>query len=184
MASYQKPRKAFRSTLDWSQLKSTSISTRHVLNSQRSIMPPATMSCDGESGLRIAEMYQRYCTSGSSARPQSLRLMDWMPACAGVGIGPSCSGVSDSWSMSVNFSGYVVGFERNQFRTGVFLTVSPTWSGTKATSTGSLPSVPRNPPPTRARGVSSLGGLVEGKRHILRWTRLERRRADPMPPAS
>ncbi len=80
MASYQKPRPAFRSTLCRSQLKSTSISTRHVLNSQRSITPPATISCDGESGLRIAEMYQRYCTSGSSARPKSLRLMDWTPA--------------------------------------------------------------------------------------------------------
>jgi hypothetical protein len=89
MESYQKPREAFRSTLDWSQLKSTSISTRQVLNSQRSMMPPATMSCDGESGLRIAEMYQRYCTSGSSARPRSFRLRDWMPACSGVGTGPS-----------------------------------------------------------------------------------------------
>jgi len=45
-----------------------------------SITPPATISCDGESGLRIAEMYQRYCTSGSRARSQSLRLMDWTPA--------------------------------------------------------------------------------------------------------
>ena len=31
-----------------------------------------------ESGLRIAEMYQRYCTSGSSVRLQSLRLRDWI----------------------------------------------------------------------------------------------------------
>ena len=80
MASYQKPREAFRSTLDSLQLKSTSISIRHVLNSQRSMMPPATISLDGDSGSRIAEMYQRYCTSGSRARPQSLRLMDWIPA--------------------------------------------------------------------------------------------------------
>ena len=153
MASYQNPRTAFLFTLGRSQLKSTSISTRHVLNSQRSIMPPATISCDGESGLRIAEMYQRYCTSGSSVRPKSLRSRDWTPACAGVGIGPSCSGLTVRVSMSVNRMGKDVGLERNQFKEDAYFTIRPTWSKTRTTISGSFPSVPRKLPPTRARGT-------------------------------
>src|SRR5437588_1452752 len=139
MESYQKPRPAFRRTLSRSQLKSTSISTRHVLNSQRSITPPVTISWDGESGLRIAEMYQRYCTSGSSVRPKSLRSRDWMPTWLGVGIGPSCKGLIDRMSASVNRKGKDVGLERNQFKEGACFTVRPTWSGTRAWISGSFP---------------------------------------------
>src|SRR5262249_15140221 len=117
MASYQKPFFAFDCTLCRSQVK-IGPSTRHSLNSQRSIMPPTTISFDGASESRTAETYQRYCTSGSSTMFQSLRSMAWMPAWSGGGSGPSCNGLVAPLSLIVNFNWYVVGFERNQFRTG------------------------------------------------------------------
>src|SRR4029079_5284667 len=161
MASYQKPLVAFFPTLCRSQVKTGSC-MRHSLNSQRSIMPPATIYFDGDFASVITETNQRYCTSGSSARSISLRSMDWMPARTGVGIGPSNIGLVNPVSLSVNMTRYVVGFEINQFKTGVFLKVNPTWSGTMASMTGSFPSIPRNPPTTRARGISFWGGVYTG----------------------
>ena len=76
-----------------------------------------------------------------------------------MGIRPSCNGLTDRVSMSVNRMGKDVGLERNQFKEGACFTVKPTWSGTRATISGSFPSVPRNPPPTRARGMVLFRGV-------------------------
>jgi hypothetical protein len=61
MASYHKPCFALALTLASSQVETTaSCMVMHSLNSHRSIIPPATMSWEGEEGLGLAETNHLY----------------------------------------------------------------------------------------------------------------------------
>src|SRR5215467_7092945 len=73
IASYQYPIFALVYTLCTEQVNSGGFSTRHLLNSHRSMTPPATISGACEFGSRMTDTYQRYCTSGSRVIPKSLR---------------------------------------------------------------------------------------------------------------
>src|SRR6478609_487852 len=89
IASYQNPMSALVRTLSGSQVRITEVTVRHSLNSHRSIIPPATISLEGDSGLGLADTNQRYWTFGSSVSPRLLRSMDWTPASIGVEMEPS-----------------------------------------------------------------------------------------------
>src|SRR5690242_10230586 len=126
IASYQKPAFAFSFTVSRLQVSLAPMGSTHSLSSHRSIMPPVTISLEGDWGSRMTDTYNRYCTFGSSTRPNSLRLMVWMPGCCGVGIVISLNHRCDRSSRRVKRTWYPVVFDKNQLTAGVCCIVYPT----------------------------------------------------------